>query len=37
VFTDLAGQPVGLETTTVLAGTPAMHAHALAALSPKAL
>lgn len=33
VFTDLGGQPVGLETTTVLAGTPAMHAHALAALS----
>ncbi len=32
VFTDLAGQPVGLDTTSVLAGTPAMHAHALAAL-----
>ena len=33
VFTDLRGQPIGLDTTTVLAGTPAMHAHALAVLS----
>lgn len=32
VFTDLAGCEVGLATTSVLAGTPAMHAHALARL-----
>jgi len=32
VFTDLAGRPVGLDTTSVLAGTPTMHAHALATL-----
>jgi histidinol-phosphatase len=28
-FTDLAGKNVGLETTSVLAGTPALHAQAL--------
>lgn len=33
VFTDLYGKPIGLDSTTVLAGTPAMHAHALATLS----
>jgi histidinol-phosphatase len=29
VFTDLDGAPVGLETTSALAGTPALHAQAL--------
>jgi histidinol-phosphatase len=29
VFTDLRGGPIGLETTSVLAGTPAIHAQAL--------
>jgi histidinol-phosphatase len=32
VFTDLAGAAVGLSTTSVLAGTPALHAGVLAAL-----
>jgi len=31
-FTDLAGAQIGLDTSSVLSGTPAMHAHALAAL-----
>jgi len=30
VFTDLAGGEIGLDTTSVLAGTPALHAQALA-------
>ena len=29
VFTDLAGHPLTLDTTTVLAGAPALHAEAL--------
>ncbi len=33
VFTDLSGAAVDLATTSVLAGTPAMHAHALAAMA----
>jgi histidinol-phosphatase len=34
VFTDLGGQPVGLDTTSVLAtGTPELHAHLLRALT----
>lgn len=33
VFTDLSGREIGLGTTSVLAGTPAMHAYALRALS----
>lgn len=33
VFTDLDGGPIGLETRSVLAGTPAIHAEALARLT----
>lgn len=33
VFTDLEGRPVGLETTSVLAANPALHAELLARLS----
>ncbi|MGQ0530099.1 MAG: inositol monophosphatase family protein [Panacagrimonas sp.] len=33
VFTDLRGQPVGLETTSVLAAVPALHAEILRALN----
>lgn len=32
IFTDLNGADIGLDTTTVLAGTPAMHAHVLSVL-----
>ncbi len=32
VFTDLSGKPVGLDTTSVMAGNPAMHATVLKAL-----
>lgn len=35
-FTDLHGRPVGLETTSVLAANPALHAELLARLSPAA-
>jgi histidinol-phosphatase len=31
-FTDLDGQPVGLDTTSVLAATPALHAALLDAM-----
>jgi histidinol-phosphatase len=33
VFTDLEGGPIGLDTRSVLAGTPAIHAEALARLT----
>ncbi len=33
VFTDLAGRAVGLDTTSVLAATPALHPQLLAALN----
>jgi histidinol-phosphatase len=36
VFTDLDGRPVGLETTSVLAANPRLHADLLARLSPSA-
>lgn len=35
VFTDLAGADIGLKTTSVLAGTPALHAHVLSQFSEK--
>jgi histidinol-phosphatase len=35
IMTDLAGAPVDLATTSVLAGNPALHALVLAALSPE--
>lgn len=34
VFTDLDGQAIGLESRSALAGTPALHAQALAAFNP---
>ncbi|MGH8172474.1 MAG: inositol monophosphatase family protein [Rhodanobacteraceae bacterium] len=34
VFTDLEGRDIGLDTRSVLAGPPAMHAQALAAFNP---
>jgi len=33
-FTDLAGRELTLDTTSVLAGTPALHAHALGLFNP---
>ncbi|RUL73952.1 inositol monophosphatase family protein [Dyella choica] len=36
VFTDLQGEPLNLDTRSVLAGTPALHAQALARLAPTA-
>lgn len=33
IFTDLEGQPVGMQTRSVLAATPALHAHLLTALA----
>jgi histidinol-phosphatase len=33
VFTDLEGRDIGLDTRSALAGTPALHAHALAAFA----